>query len=142
MRKIAGYLILLLLAAAPSFAGDQDFTLINETGLTIDQVYISPTTTTDWEEDILGQDFLKDGEKVHITFSRDTKAREWDLMIVDEDGDKIYWNDLDLIEAETITLYYEKGKPTASIKTVEEAEEGDVDEDANADDEGDEEEED
>jgi len=123
MKKTAGLIILLLLAVAPAFAGDQDFTLVNETGLTIDQLYCSPTTTNVWEEDILGVDVLKDGEKVHITFSRDEKAGDWDLMIVDEEGDKIYWKDIDLLEAETITIYYKDGTPTVEIQKAEDAEE-------------------
>jgi hypothetical protein len=123
MKKTAGLIVLLLTAIAPAFAGDQDFTLVNDTGLTIDQLYCSPTETKDWEQDVLGVDVLKDGEKVEIKFSRDEKAKDWDLMIVDEQGDKIYWTDIDLFEAETITLYYKDGKPTAEIKKAEDAEE-------------------
>jgi hypothetical protein len=120
MKKSAGLIVLLLLAVAPAFAGDQDFTLVNETGLTVDQLYCSPTTTNVWEEDILGVDVLKDGEKVEVKFSRDEKAAEWDLMIVDEEGDKIEWTEINLLEAETITLYYKDGKPTAEIQKAEE----------------------
>jgi hypothetical protein len=134
MKKTAGLVILFLMALMPVFAGDQDFTLVNDTGLTIDQLYCSPTTTKDWEEDVLGVDVLKDGEKVEIKFSRDIKAAEWDLMIVDQEGDKIYWTEINLLEAETITLYYKDGKPTAEIKKAEEdnddsAEKGDVEKD-------------
>jgi hypothetical protein len=123
MKKIAGLIVFLMLAAVAVHAGDQDFTLVNDTGLTIDQLYVSPSAKPDWEEDILGQDVLKNGEKAHITFSRDEKAAEWDIMIVDEEGDKVYWKEIDLLEAETITLYYEDGKPTAKIDTGEDAEE-------------------
>ena len=120
MKKTAGLAILFLLALAPAFAGDQDFTLVNDTGLTIRRLYCSPTTTKDWEEDILGVDVLKDGEKVEVKFSRDEKAAEWDLMIVDEEGDKIVWTEINLLEAETITLYYKDGQPTAEIQNAEE----------------------
>ncbi len=135
MKKFAGLIVLFVLAFGPAFAGDQDFTLINDTGLTIDQLYCSPTATKDWEEDILGVDVLKDGGKVEIKFSRDEKAAEWDLMIVDEEGDKIFWSEINLLEAEVVTLFYKDGKPTAEIQNVAEdedddnsAEEGDVEE--------------
>jgi hypothetical protein len=131
MKKTA-LLAFLMLAATAVFAGDQDFTLDNETGLTIDQLYCSPSAKPDWEEDILGTDVLKNGEKAHITFSRSETARNWDLLIVDEEGDKVEWSEIDLLEAETIILYYEDGKPTAKILTGEEeepAEQGDVEED-------------
>ncbi|MBN1894928.1 hypothetical protein JW906_10555 [bacterium] len=132
MKRLIGLLV--ILSACAVFAGDQDFILVNETGLTIDQLYCSPTTTKDWEEDVLGVDVLEDGENVVIRFSRDEDACEWDLKIVDEDGDNIIWTDIDLCKAETITLYYEDGEPTALIQNVDEDEE---DEEAEEDEEDD-----
>ena len=49
-----------------------DFTLVNKTGLTIVELYVSPTSDDSWGDDILGQDVLKDGEDVDITFSPKT----------------------------------------------------------------------
>lgn len=51
-------------------AGAQDFTLVNATGVEIDKVYIAPHSSDDWEEDILGQDTLADGQTVDIKFNR------------------------------------------------------------------------
>ena len=36
-----------------------NFELHNETGYEITEVYVSPNTTEDWQEDILGQDTLQ-----------------------------------------------------------------------------------
>ena len=47
---------------------------------------------------------------------------------MDEEGDKIYWTEINLCKAEMITLYYEKGKPTALIKNVDEDEEAEDEE--------------
>lgn len=44
--------------------------LINQTGVIINSVYISPHSVDDWEEDILGQAKLDDGDSADITFSR------------------------------------------------------------------------
>ena len=100
----------------PVMAGDQDFTLINKTGLTIDELYVSPTSVNDWEEDVLGVDTLANGAKIDIKFSRTETACSWDMKIVDEDGDEVVWTKLDLCKAEEITLNYANGKPTAIIK--------------------------
>jgi len=97
-------------------AGDQDFTLINKTGLTIDELYVSPTSVNDWEEDVLGVDTLANGAKIDIKFSRKESVCSWDMKIVDEDGDEVVWTKLDLCKAEEITLNYANGKPTAIIK--------------------------
>ncbi len=116
MKKMLSVAVLIFVLSLAAFAGEQDFVLVNETGLTIDQFYCSPTKSNDWEEDVLGQDTLADGEQVEINFSRDEASCKWDLMIVDEEGDKIYWTNIDLCEAAKITLHYEGGKPTATIE--------------------------
>lgn len=115
MKKVFGMFALMFMLTMAAFAGQQDFVLENQTGLTIDEFYCSPTTTNDWEEDVLGTDTLADEANVEITFSRDTEECSWDLMIVDADGDKIYWTGIDLCAAAKIVLHYEDGKPTATI---------------------------
>ena len=51
--------ILSLAVPAAALAADQDFTLVNRTGYTIEQVYVSPIKARDWEEDVLGRDVLE-----------------------------------------------------------------------------------
>jgi len=120
MKKFAVALVAALVLAGSmavfAASGEQDFVLINKTGLTIDKVFVSPTTTDDWEEDVLGVDVLENGEHVTIKFSRDTEACQWDLKIVDEEGDSVVWNNINLCKAEEITLLYQNKKPTAIIK--------------------------
>lgn len=104
-------------ASAPIFAQSKlDFTLKNDTGLIINELYVSPNSSDDWEEDILGRDVLKDGESLDITFSRTEKTCNWDLKIIDEDKDPVEWEKLDLCTASHITLMYKNGKATAIIK--------------------------
>lgn len=93
-----------------------DFTLVNKTGLDINEVYLSPTSDSEWGEDVMGKDILKSGEKVDITFSSAETDCNWDLKIVDEDDDDIIWTKLNLCTANEITLMYEGKKPTAIIK--------------------------
>jgi hypothetical protein len=101
-------------ATAPAqAAGAQDFTLINDTGVEIDKVFISPHSSNDWEEDILGQDTLPHGEKVDIKFHRAEKAPLWDLRIEDKQGHSIEWENLNLLEISKLTIDYKDGKATA-----------------------------
>jgi len=93
-----------------------DFTLVNKTGLTINEVYLGPTSSDNWGEDVMGKDVLKNGEKVDITFSSSETECNWDLKIVDEDDDDVEWIKLNLCTASEITLLYEGKKPTAIIK--------------------------
>ena len=93
-----------------------DFTLVNRTGLTIMEVYLSPTNSDEWGEDVMGKDVLANRDKVDIVFSSTETECNWDLKVVDEDDDSIEWTKLNLCTASEITLMYEGKKPTAIIK--------------------------
>lgn len=105
-----------LLGAGKAVAGDQDFTLHNETGVTIKELYISPHSTNEWEENILASDSLKDGEEQDIVFPKREKADNWDLKIVDKEGDSVEWENLKLTEITDVTLIIKDGKAIAETK--------------------------
>ena len=98
---------------ASSAAVNQDFTLVNSTGVEINKLFVSPHDKDDWEEDILGQDTLASGQTLDIKFDRDEKAAMWDLKVEDTQGNSIEWENLNLLEISKITLYYENGKGRA-----------------------------
>jgi hypothetical protein len=104
---------LLLAATASLLAGKQDFVLVNKTGLTVDQLYVSSSDTENWEEDVLGRDVLPNGQSVTITFEGREKQCLYDLKIVDEDGDELVWTEIDLCRASQVTL---KPKGVAEIQ--------------------------
>ena len=119
MRTLGIALVVLATSLSTPIVAQQsklDFTLLNRTGLTIQELYVSPDESDDWEEDVLGRDVLKHNDSVDITFSRTEKSCDWDLKIKDEDGDEIEWDSLDLCAASHITLLYQNNKPTAVIK--------------------------
>ena len=102
--------------AINAMANNQNFTLVNETGVTVDELYISKVSTNDWEEDILGVDSLGDGEQVEVEFPVEEDACKWDIMIKDTDGNEFFWRGIDLCEVEKITLHYENGKAWATTE--------------------------
>jgi len=102
--------------SSSSAEGKQDFTLVNQTGVEIDKVFISPHSSNDWEEDILGQDTLPSGQSVDIKFHRNEKAAMWDLRIEDKQGNSIEWENLNLLEISKVTLHYKDGKGTAETE--------------------------
>lgn len=96
-------------------AGDQDFLLINSTGVEIYALYVAPHSSDNWEEDILGADTLFDGEELLINFPNKTKSKYWDLRIEDEEGTYIEWENLNLMKISTVELFYKNGKATAIL---------------------------
>ena len=95
--------------------GDQDFTLINSTGVEINALYVTPHNSKEWGEDILGADTLESGNELPIEFPNITKSKIWDLRVEDEDGNYIEWDNLNLIKISTIELFYKNKKATALL---------------------------
>ncbi len=93
-----------LAVAGVAFAGAQDFVLVNKTGRDIYVINISPSSTNDWEEDVLGSDILENGESVTVRFGSG-RTKYWDLQAVFEDESSISWYKINLLETSEITLY-------------------------------------
>jgi hypothetical protein len=110
--------LLMLTALFPSaYAAEarQDFELVNKTGYEIKHVYVSPSKSDDWEEDVLGKDTLDDGDEWEIKFKRSTKTCFWDLKVVyAEDSSSAIWHDIDLCKVEKVTIRYNKRTDTTS----------------------------
>lgn len=106
------------LVAAPVAAGEQDFVLLNRTGYTIEQVYVSPSAKRSWEEDVLGDDVLVDGARTTIRFSRAEDACLWDLKAVYDDGETAEWQGFNLCEVSVIAVSYDEdtGRTTAEYE--------------------------
>lgn len=98
----------------------QDFTIVNATGFAIDELYASPCGSEEWGEDILGKDILRNELECDIIFQPEEDNCVWDIKIVDEEGDEVEWENIDLCRALRVTLYWKDGKAWADIEEVEE----------------------
>lgn len=102
-----------LISPASAQQAKQDFRLVNRTGFTISEVFVSPAKADDWEEDVLGDDELDNGQSTTIKFSRKTTACVYDLKVTySEDDEEAVWNNIDLCQVSTITLHYDRAKKT------------------------------
>jgi hypothetical protein len=102
--------------AAVVFAGTavaqnakQDFRLSNKTGYELKAVYVAPSKSDDWEDDVMGQDVLGDGQAVNIHFKGKTNTCIYDLKVVYSDDDSsAVWQKINLCEIEKITIKYDR----------------------------------
>ena len=82
------------------------FRVVNQTGVDINNLYISEDNANNWHEDLLGNTVLHSGEFVEIGFdTRGVIEHYWDLMAVCSDGQRIIWQDIDIARISVITLY-------------------------------------
>lgn len=117
LMAVTATLLLGYAANAQAEELDLDFKLVNSTGYTIKEVYISPTAKKDWGENIM-KGKLKDGQTLDVTFHPKTKAARWDLRIVwADDGEAVEWTGYKLTEIEKITLKYDEKSEETSATT-------------------------
>jgi hypothetical protein len=66
------------------------FHIVNHSRFRIDRIYVTHTYETDWGQDLLGSVYLKPNQYYDIT----APAGEYDVKLVDEDGDKCIVNEI------------------------------------------------
>jgi|GEM_PF-317987 len=88
-----------------------DFTLVNQTGYDIEAVYIAPTGSKSWGDDVMSGDAIKNGKSVEIVFNPKASAKLWDMSVgwvgYDPEEDVI-WEKFDLSTVNKITLKYDE----------------------------------
>jgi len=98
------FFAVLLSTTGNVFAGAQDFTLVNYTGHDITAIYVSPSWSNSWQENILSSGVLDNGYKIPITFNSNVTSTHWDLKVVFTDGTTHSWLHFNLRRISRITL--------------------------------------
>ena len=107
MAFAASALVGLAISGTVALAADQDFSLVNATGYEISALYVAPSKSSDWQEDVLGQDVLGDGQQANVNFSRDSETCNWDLKVVySDDNTSAEWIGVNLCELSAVTIKY------------------------------------
>jgi hypothetical protein len=106
----------MLLSVARALASDLDFMLINQTTRSFEGVYITASDNKDWDANLLRNGkVLAAGGKIDVRFKSAETSPTWDLNLVDDQGLSITFN-VNLANADTVTLKVVKGKITAEIE--------------------------
>lgn len=91
------------LAAPPVLAQDAQWEIINDSALTLMELYASPVSAPGWSNDILGRRALGPGESGTITLEGGQGMCLYDFQFVMEDGSVID-NRTDICTTPGITL--------------------------------------
>jgi hypothetical protein len=100
--------IMTLGIGAPRASADpRDFTLYNTTSATVfAAVYVAPSASADWEDDILGTDVLLPGQSLTIHFGRfNPSTCMYDVMVTGKDGSTGEIDNIDLCSTSTVTFH-------------------------------------
>jgi len=86
-------------------AQNQNFSITNNTGMILVDVFISPSAADNWGSDVIPKDMILDGETFDFTFTGvDPEHCSWDIMFTADDGVQYYMRGVDLCSITTITL--------------------------------------
>lgn len=73
-------------------ADDYYVDITNNTGYTIVYMHVSPGNSKSWEEDVLGNDVLMNGDTQRVTLTG-YNSPYFDVRLIDEDEDSYtFWN--------------------------------------------------
>ena len=105
--------------------GSKDETLrfnvhvVNNTGIDIFALYASEQNVDNWEEDLLNDDILYDGETFDIEFIITEDNLDWDFAIEDKEGNLLEFYELSFAECDVdgaaLILEYDGYEVTATL---------------------------
>jgi hypothetical protein len=105
-----------VLVSSVAFAGDADFTLVNRTGYTLREVYLSAANKDSWGNDRMGESYLDNGKSRLFKFSPKSACKQDLKVVFDDDESEAVWEDVDLCEINKITLKYNRSSKTVSAE--------------------------
>lgn len=115
---IAAFATLTTLAAGPASAQSlQDFQLVNRTGYTIDEVYVSPSNQNSWGDDLMGDDTLEEGQVLNVRFPRGADVCSFDIKVVYDDEETAEFRGVNLCQVSRVTIFYNRSAGTTRFTT-------------------------
>lgn len=96
-----------------------DFSLTNLTGGTLRYVYVSPSASGGWEENLLAGSELKSGNTIQIRFNPNETETLWDLRITAGGAYYAEWKNLKLADVSEIKLIMDDSPQLRVIAEVE-----------------------
>ncbi|WP_461815870.1 zinc ribbon domain-containing protein [Faecalimonas sp.] len=124
-KIIAIIALVIILVIGISQYGSQDELLsfnvqvINNTGIDIYALYASEKNVDNWEENLLRNKVLYDGQRINIEFVITEDNLDWDFAMEDIDGNILEFYGLDFskcdVDGATLILEYDGNKGEATL---------------------------
>ena len=104
-RLIIVLSVVCVLSTAESvFALNKKIDIMNSSQIDIYTLKVSPTNANQWEENLLQEETLKNGDKAMVEISRTENAEAWDITVTDKNGNESSWIGLPLDKTGNVTL--------------------------------------
>src|ERR1044072_5772363 len=84
------------------------FFVTNNTGVTLNNVYVTPSETTNWGNDILPQSLFENKTSIRVDIPADYGATcSFDMKITDLDGNAVIFKGMDACKLHTLTINWD-----------------------------------
>lgn len=94
-----------------------DFSIVNDLGCSLSEVYVSSGLTEDWGSNLLGTTAFEAGKTLDISFSgADTESSLFDISVLTSAGTEYQFQSIDLNVSKVVTLTMQDGAAVASIQ--------------------------
>src|SRR5436190_1412550 len=98
----------LLFAAQHTNAQALTFKIKNNTGVTLNNLYVTPSETTTWGNDILPQSMFDDQATVTVSIPADYGSTcKFDIKITDVPGNYVYFKNVDACTLKLLTIHWD-----------------------------------
>ena len=87
--RLAFAALALSLSAVPALAQDLQFELINESSITLANLFVSPVSVDEWGNDIMAGTVLAPGERGLIPVPGGLSVCEYDMRFVADNGNEV-----------------------------------------------------
>ena len=94
-------IVLSALFSLPAMAADYYVEITNKTGYIINYMHVSPGNKKSWEDDVLGNDVMVNGETQRVTL-KGYSSPIFDIRLTDEDGDTYTFWDVNVHEYDLV----------------------------------------
>lgn len=131
MKKTALFAaIAAVMVASPAALADegsiQDFTIHNETGMEIVELYVEHSDSEEWGDELLGDEALEDGGEAKIDFDGYGEDEcSFDIWLKDSEGGKWEVTGIDLCKVSNFVVSKEGSKLVWAADGGDDEEEGD-----------------
>lgn len=84
------------------------FFVTNNTGVTLNNIYVTPSETTDWGSDILPSDLFEDQTSVRVDIPADYGTTcLFDMKITDLEGNAVIFTGMDACKLHTLIINWD-----------------------------------
>ncbi|MEZ5670617.1 MAG: hypothetical protein R3F55_24915 [Alphaproteobacteria bacterium] len=104
IRTAAVAAAVLASASAAALAGQQDFTVVNDSAQDIYYLFVSPQSSDNWGDDILGQSIIPAGDYVDVQMDNFGSECLFDIQVANAYGETLEFWGVDLCSVSQVVV--------------------------------------